>query len=96
MMGAAIGEGPLKQTLLMDLSTIWGSAKSTTAALDGQRSQLRLDPSLLPEMALTEYEAMVTQYRHAHPGEVWDLASFPHKKLLERLRRDFAVHHVVP
>ena len=91
-----IGNVAVKLIKLATLATMWRHCKTLVTLKDDQHLKLQEDPMKIPEIGVMEYGEYRESFTKGHTDVVLTDWREPHKRFLERLLRDLAVHQVVP
>ena len=95
--GEGLGDTAGKRALnAVKLVAFWKACNRQESTDEAMRLRLRAEPHLVPEMEDEQYERMRRQYWDRHALEVRDDAREPHKRLLDRIKRDLLLQKVLP
>ena len=91
-----LGPSPGEQELaLTSIAAVWKTC-STLQDHFARRAKMEEDPSKVPEIPGDDHAEFREQFVVRHPDVLLPHHREPHRKLVERLQRDFLVHGSVP
>ena len=95
--GDALGEGEgARQMSATFLTAVWRKADKLAEVTAQRRAKLEEDPHKIPEIPAPQYADMRARFAATHPDVLLSMEREPHKKLIERLLRDWVVGGSLP
>ena len=92
LLGASAGEQEISLTSIAAA----GKTCSYAGPLRGRRAKMEEDPTKVPEIPGDDHAEFREQFVARHPDVLLPHHREPHRKLVERLQRDYLVHGSVP
>eukprot|EP00913_Durusdinium_trenchii_P014253 g13371.t2 len=93
LLGASPGE---RELALTSLAAVWKTCSTLQDHFAARRAKMEEDPSKVPEIPGDDHAEFREQFVARHPDVLLPHHREPHRKLVERLQRDFLVHGSVP
>ena len=93
ILGSTPGE---RELALTSLAAVWKTCSTLQDHFAARRAKMEEDPSKVPEIPGDDHAEFREQFVHRHPDVLLPHHREPHRKLVERLQRDFLVHGSVP
>lgn len=93
LLGASAGE---QELALTSIAAVWKTCSSLQEHFAARRAKMEEDPSKVPEIPGDDHAEFREQFVVRHPDVLLPHHREPHRKLVERLQRDFRVHGSVP
>lgn len=85
-----------KELALTSLAAVWRTCSSLQEHFAARRAKMEEDPSKVPEIPGDDHAEFREQFVGRHPDVILPPHREPHRKLVERIQRDFLVHGAVP
>ena len=93
LLGASPGEVELAVT---SLAAVWKTCSTLQDHFAARRAKMEEDPTKVPEIPGDDHAEFREQFVTRHPDVLLPHHREPHRKLVERIQRDFLVHGAVP
>eukprot|EP00913_Durusdinium_trenchii_P003180 g2940.t1 len=93
LLGSTAGE---RELALTSLAAVWKTCSTLQDHFAARRAKMEEDPSKVPEIPGDDHAEFREQFVSRHPDVLLPHHREPHRKLVERLQRDFLVHGSVP
>ena len=94
---AKLGANHAVQELsLTSLAAVWKPCSSLQEHFAARRAKMEEDPNKVPEIPEDDHAEFREQFVGRHPDVLLPPHREPHRKLVERIQRDFLVHGAVP
>ena len=94
---AKLGANQAAQELsLTSLAAVWKTCSSLQEHFAARRAKMEEDPTKVPEIPGDDHAEFREQFVGKHPDVLLPPHQEPHRKLVERIQRDFLVHGAVP
>ena len=91
------GDSVAKQELaLTSLAAVWKICSTMQEHYANRRAKMEEDPSKVPEIPGDDHAEFREQFVASHPDVLLPPHREPHRKLVERIQRDFLVHGAIP
>lgn len=91
------GDSVAKQELaLTSLAAVWKICSTMQEHYANRRAKMEEDPNKVPEIPGDDHAEFREQFVAAHPDVLMPPHREPHRKLVERIQRDFLVHGAIP
>ena len=91
------GDSVAKQELaLTSLAAVWKICSTMQEHYANRRAKMEEDPNKVPEIPGDDHAEFREQFVAAHPDVLLPPHREPHRKLVERIQRDFLVHGAIP
>ena len=87
---------PARELALTSLAAVWKTCSTMHEHFASRRAKMEEDPSKVPEIPGDDHADFRDQFVAKHPDVLLPHHREPHKKLVERIQRDFLVHGSVP
>ena len=87
---------PARELALTSLAAVWKTCSTMHEHFASRRAKMEEDPSKVPEIPGDDHAEFRDQFVAKHPDVLLPHHREPHKKLVERIQRDFLVHGSVP
>ena len=81
---------------LTSLAAVWKTCSSLQEHFAARRAKMEEDPTKVPEIPGDDHAEFREQFVGKHPDVLLPPHREPHRKLVERIQRDFLVHGAVP
>ena len=81
---------------LTSLAAVWKTCSSLQEHFAARRAKMEEDPTKVPEIPGDDHAEFREQFVGRHPDVLLPPHREPHRKLVERIQRDFLVHGAVP
>ena len=92
-----LGDNPAARELaLTSLTAVWKTCSTLQEHFASRRAKMEEDPSKIPEIPGDDHAEFRETFVSKHPDVVLPPHREPHRKLVERIQRDFLVHGAVP
>ena len=92
-----LGDSPAARELsLTSLAAVWKTCSSLQEHFAARRAKMEEDPTKVPEIPGDDHAEFREQFVAKHPDVLLPPHREPHRKLVERIQRDFLVHGAVP
>ena len=85
-----------KQLALTSLAAVWKVCSTLQEHSAARRAKMEEDPTKVPEIPGDDHAEFREQFVAKHPDVLLPPHKEPHRKLVERVQRDFMVHGAVP
>ena len=83
------------EVALLALAAVWQTCHTYQAQMAQRRANLELDPNKVPEMSSDDHASFRNRFLTNHEDMVLVDQNEPHKKLVEKISRDFLVQAIV-
>ena len=93
LLGANAGE---QEISLTSIAAAWKTCSTMQDHFAARRAKMEEDPTKVPEIPGDDHAEFREQFVHPHPDVLLPHHREPHRKLVERLQRDYLVHGSVP
>ena len=93
LLGADAGE---QEISLTSIAAAWKTCSTMQDHFAARRAKMEEDPTKVPEIPGDDHAEFREQFVHRHPDVLLPHHREPHRKLVERLQRDYLVHGSVP
>jgi hypothetical protein len=92
-----LGATPAAQTLaLTSIAAVWKASSVLQDHFATRRARMEEDPHKIPEIPQDDHSEFRAKFIESHPDMILNVWREPHKKLVERIHRDFLVHGSIP
>ena len=85
-----------RELSLTSLAAVWKTCSSLQEHFAARRAKMEEDPTKVPEIPGDDHAEFREQFVAKHPDVLLPPHREPHRKLVERIQRDFLVHGAVP
>ena len=89
-------DDPARELALTSLAAVWKTCSTMHEHFASRRAKMEEDPTKVPEIPGDGHAEFRDQFVTRHPDVLLPHHREPHKKLVERIQRDFLVHGSVP
>ena len=98
LLGAQLyGSNELEQLLAVStIGAFWSAARTQQDQFNQRRARMEEDPHKIPEIASDDHSSFRQLFVTAHPDVILDEWNEPHRKLVEKISRDYLVNALVP
>jgi hypothetical protein len=84
-----------QELALTNLTAVWKTCSTLQEHFASRRAKMEEDPSKVPEIPGEDHAEFREQFVHKHPDVLLPPHREPHRKLVERIQRDYLVHGAV-
>ena len=85
-----------QELALTSLAAVWKICSTMQEHYANRRAKMEEDPSKVPEIPGDDHAEFREQFVTSHPDVLLPPHREPHRKLVERIQRDFLVHGAIP
>ena len=90
------GSDPERLVHTLFIAAVWQAARTLQVHMAGRRARMEEDPHKIPELPQDDHSEFRQRFVKSHPDTILTVWKEPHKKFVERIHRDYAVHSSVP
>ena len=92
-----LGDNPAKvEVALTSLAAVWKVCSTFQEHFAARRAKMEEDPTKVPEIPGDDHAEFREQFVAKHPDVLLPPHREPHRKLVERIQRDYLVHGAIP